>query len=133
MLRVQQIDHVTLVVRDLGASRRFYVELLGMTEVPRPAFDFAGAWFQAGETLIHLILEHDRSGPAGVNEDGRTKSSRGHHLAFSVDDAMQAAAELEAASVPFLTKPKLRPDGAVQTFVLDPDGHVIELCSSPPA
>jgi hypothetical protein len=26
---------------------------------------------------------------------------------------------------------KLRPDGAVQVFILDPDNHVIELCSGP--
>lgn len=131
MIRVHQIDHVTLVVRDLDASRRFYVDLLGMTVVPRPAFDFAGAWFQAGSTLIHLILESDRSGPAGVNEDGHTKSSRGHHLAFSVDDAAAAATELDAAGVTFISKPKRRPDGAIQTFILDPDGHIIELCSPP--
>ena len=31
---------------DAEASRQFYVELLGMTEVDRPAFDFQGAWFQ---------------------------------------------------------------------------------------
>lgn len=131
MVRVQQIDHVTLVVKSLEASREFYVDWLGMTEVPRPAFDFAGAWFQAGDTLIHLILEHDRSGSAGVNDDGREKSTRGHHLAFAVDDAAAAAQELEALGATFVTKPKLRPDGAVQAFVLDPDGHVIELCSPP--
>ena len=131
MIRVRQIDHVTLVVRDLDASRRFYVDRLGMEEVPRPAFDFAGLWFRAGETLIHLILETDRSGPAGVNEDGRQKSTRAHHLAFAVDDAAAAAAELEPFGVPFVSKPKRRPDGAIQTFVLDPDGHVIELCSPP--
>lgn len=131
MLHVRQIDHITLVVKDLEASRRFYVDRLGMTEVPRPAFDFAGLWFRAGETLIHLILEHDRSGPAGVNEGAREKTTRGHHFAFSVEDAAAAAAELEAAGVPFLAKPKQRPDGFVQTFVLDPDGHVVELCSEP--
>jgi catechol 2,3-dioxygenase-like lactoylglutathione lyase family enzyme len=132
MVRVRQIDHVTLVVRDLDASRRFYVDRLGMTEVPRPAFDFAGLWFRAGETLVHLILESDRSGPAGVNA-GQTKTTRCHHLAFAVDDAAAAAAELEAAGATFVAKPKRRPDGAVQTFVLDPDGHIIELCSPPVA
>ncbi|QDT38685.1 VOC family protein [Stratiformator vulcanicus] len=128
-MRVQQIDHVTLVVKDLEASRQFYVDTLGMEVVPRPNFDFAGSWFRAGETLIHLILESERSGPAGVNEDGRNKNSRCTHLAFSVPDAREAASELEAAGVPFLDPPKLRPDGACQVFVTDPDGHVVELCS----
>lgn len=133
MIRVKQIDHVTLVVKNLESSRRFYVDWLGMTEVPRPAFDFAGAWYQAGETLIHAILEHDRSGPAGINETVRQKSTRGYHLAFAVDDAEAAAKTLEELGANFLTKPKLRPDGAVQTFVIDPDGHVIELSSPPKA
>lgn len=130
-MRVQHIDHATIVVKDLESTRRFYVEWLGMEEAPRPDFDFAGLWFRAGATLLHVILEHDRSGEAGVNEDGRAKTSRGHHLAFAVDDAAEAARELERREATFVSRPKRRPDGAIQTFVLDPDGHVIELCSPP--
>ena len=33
--------------------------------------------------------------------------------------------------VPVLSGPKPRPDGYLQVFVTDPDGHVIELCSPP--
>jgi len=129
-IRVRHIDHVTLVVRDVNASRRFYVELLGMTEVPRPAFSFDGAWFQAGATLIHLIAEHDRSGPAGYPVEVLVKSSRNHHFAFEVDDAYAAAALLKAKGIPLIDDAKLRPDGAVQVFLADPDNHVIELCTS---
>ena len=98
-IRVRHIDHVTLVVRDVNASRRFYVGLLGMTEVPRPAFTFDGAWFQAGATLIHLIAEHDRSGPAGYPVEVLVKSSRNHHFAFEVEDAYAAAAALKAKGI----------------------------------
>ena len=128
---VRHIDHVTLVVRDVEASRQFYVGLLGMTEVPRPAFSFGGAWFQAGATLIHLIAEHDRSGPAGYPVEVLVKSSRNHHFAFEVDDAYTAAAALKAKGIPLIDDAKLRPDGAVQVFLADPDHHVVELCSSP--
>src|SRR4051794_29076532 len=55
-VQVKHIDHATFVVKELERSRRFYVEILGMREVPRPAFSFAGLWFQAGPTQIHLIL-----------------------------------------------------------------------------
>lgn len=127
-IRVQSIDHVTIVVKDLAATRRFYVDALGMSEVPRPNFSFAGQWFQAGPTLIHTILEFAGSGPAGL---GGGANTRGHHFAFLVDDVAEAARSLEAIGIPFVSPPKLRPDGAAQLFIRDPDGHLVELSSLP--
>lgn len=131
-IQVKHIDHITLVVKSVEASRQFYVELLGMSDVPRPNFDFAGAWFQAGATLIHLIEEHDRSGPAGFPDEVLLKSSRNHHFAFEVEDAKAAAETLKAMGIPLVDDAKTRPDGAVQVFLTDPDGHVVELCTSNP-
>ncbi|WP_206028715.1 VOC family protein [Thalassoroseus pseudoceratinae] len=127
-IRVQTLDHVTIVVKDLERSRQFYCDVLGMEEQDRPNFAFQGSWFQAGDTQIHTILEFEDSGPAG--DDGK-KSTRAHHFAFRVDDAKAAAEHLKACGVPFVAGPKERPDGAVQTFVTDPDGYIIELCSTP--
>ncbi len=130
-LRVKCLDHVTIVVKDLEASRRFYVECLGMDEVERPGFKFDGLWFQADQTQIHLILEHDDSGPAGLSSPERPVSSRTHHFAFEVEDSHAAAAHCREMGVTIIHDPKPRPDGAVQTFVQDPDGHIVELCSPP--
>lgn len=130
LLSVQNIDHVTIVVRDLDASRKFYLDLLGMTEVDRPAFSFPGAWFRAGSTLLHLIEAHDQSGAPGV--DGkRSGSSRCHHFAFEIADATAAAETLKNHGVMLMGEAKQRPDGAIQVFLADPDGHVVELCTSP--
>lgn len=129
-IKVQHIDHVTLVVASVDASRRFYVDLLGMVEVDRPAFDFSGAWFRAGATLIHLIEEHDRSGPAGFPNGVLKKSSRNHHFAFEVEDAHAAAEHLKSTGMMLVDDAKERPDGAIQVFLQDPDGHVVELCTS---
>lgn len=131
-IKVKYIDHVTLIVKDVAASRSFYVGVLGMEEVDRPAFSFGGAWFQAGATLIHLIEEHPESGPAGYPVEVLQKSSRNHHFAFEVDDATAAAESLKQQGFELVDEPKTRPDGAVQMFVTDPDGHVIELCTSNP-
>jgi catechol 2,3-dioxygenase-like lactoylglutathione lyase family enzyme/uncharacterized protein YunC (DUF1805 family) len=132
-IRVKSLDHATLVVKDLQRSRRFYVDVLGMREVPRPAFSFAGLWFQAGKTQIHLILEFSGSGPAGNLLPEHLRSMRTHHIAFEVDDATACLACLKELDVPILSGPKPRPDGYIQVFVTDPDGHVIELCSPPAA
>jgi catechol 2,3-dioxygenase-like lactoylglutathione lyase family enzyme len=131
-IHVHGIDHATLVVKDLARSRRFYVEILGMREVSRPAFSFGGLWFQAGKTQIHLILEYSGSGPAGNPVPPAQRTSRMHHLAFLVDDAAACVARLTALEVPMFGGPKPRPDGYIQVFVTDPDGHVIELCSPAP-
>jgi catechol 2,3-dioxygenase-like lactoylglutathione lyase family enzyme/uncharacterized protein YunC (DUF1805 family) len=130
-IAVKSLDHATLVVKDLERSRRFYVDVLGMREVPRPAFSFAGSWFQAGATQIHLILEFSGSGPAGNLLPEEKRSSRTHHIAFLVDDAAAVLPLLKDAGVNVLSGPKPRPDGYMQVFVTDPDGHVIELCSPP--
>tara|TARA_B100000029_G_scaffold107116_1_gene98009 strand:+ start:2166 stop:2597 length:432 start_codon:yes stop_codon:yes gene_type:complete len=128
-IAVKTIDHVTVVVADLEASRAFYVGVLGMQEVPRPPFSFDGLWFQSGPTQIHLILEYDGSGPAGNQVPEEFRGSRTHHFAFEVDDAHACAERLVHLGVPIAAGPKERPDGAVQVFVCDPDGHVVELTS----
>ncbi|HXG09839.1 MAG TPA: DUF1805 domain-containing protein [Gemmataceae bacterium] len=132
-IRVKCIDHVTLVVKDLERSRRFYVDVLGMREIHRPAFSFAGLWFQAGKTQIHLIQEYAGSGPAGNLLPEHLRSARTQHVAFEVEDAAATVPRLKELQVPILSGPRPRPDGYIQVFVTDPDGHVIELCSPPPA
>jgi len=57
------IDHVQLAYPPGGepAARRFYGEVLGLTEVAKPAVMAArgGMWFQAGPSQIHLGIEPD--------------------------------------------------------------------------
>jgi catechol 2,3-dioxygenase-like lactoylglutathione lyase family enzyme/uncharacterized protein YunC (DUF1805 family) len=130
-IHVKSIDHVTIVVKDLELSRRFYVDALGMREVPRPKFSFAGLWFQAGATQIHLIREFSGSSPAGNLLPANQRSSRTQHFAFLVDDAEATLPRLKDLQIPVVDGPKPRPDGYTQVFVTDPDGHVIELCSPP--
>ena len=128
-IQVKSIDHVTLVVKDLDQSRKFYVEGLGMREVPRPGFTFPGLWFQAGPTQIHLIGEHAGGSPAGNPLPEQFRTSRSHHFAFLVDGVEAAFARAQELGMKIDSPPKARPDGFVQVFLNDPDGHVVELCS----
>ena len=128
-LQVRQIDHVTFVVRDLELSRAFYADLLGMTEVPRPGFQFPGLWFQAGSTQIHLILESQDSGPATVFIPEKCSISRTRHVAFEVASAAEAVRILGEQHVEIVAGPKARPDGPTQMYVFDPDRNLVELFS----
>ena len=130
---VQHIDHVTVVVSDLDTTHDFYVNVLGMRQVARPAFSFPGLWFQAGETLVHATLQSDEAGRAGWGDRDVRIISRGHHFAFLVADAAAAADVLRERGVSIASGPQTRPDGAVQVYLHDPDGHLIELFSMPDA
>lgn len=130
-LAVDAIDHVTLVVADLNRSREFFAGLLGMKEVPRPDFGFPGLWFQAGSTQVHLNIESPEAGTAGLKYDA-SSITRALHVAFTVPDAYAASKVLEARGVEIIAGPRQRPDGAWQLYILDPDGHQIEITSPPP-
>ena len=66
--------YAELVVTDLAASRAFYVDVLGLTEVPKAEPERGGCWFVGGEAHLHLGVE-DRFAPA-----------RKAHPALLVDD-----------------------------------------------
>ena len=126
-IRVKGIDHITIVVKDLDRTRAFYVDVIGMQEVPRPDFGFPGLWFQAGSTQIHLNVEGPEGGRAGLASQGGSNMTRGHHYAFLVDDAVAAARRIEALGLTLAAEPRSRPDGAIQMYVRDPDDYLIEV------
>lgn len=126
---VEALDHVTIICADLDATRRFYVGVLGMNEVPRPAFKFPGLWFQGGNVQIHATQESPEAGRAGWGERGNSVVSRGHHIAFRVADVAKADEVARAHGVSIASPLQQRPDGYRQLYLYDPDGHLVELVS----
>lgn len=129
LISVKTIDHITLVVKDLDKASRFYRDVLGMRPVDRPAFSFPGAWFQAGDTQIHMNVAGEEAGEPGIRVIGARSASRAFHFAFEVDDCDAAGEELAGHGIKIEIAPRDRPDGARQMYVRDPDGHLVELYS----
>ena len=129
VLSVKIIDHITLVVKDLERSRRFYEDILGMDTIERPSFGFPGLWFQAGPTQIHMNVEGSEAGPAGMVAFQGEKPSRGFHFAFEVDSCDEAAKKLTDVGIEIVTGPRSRPDGPRQLYIYDPDGYLVEIYS----
>ena len=121
-MQILELNHVALHVRDLEAACDFYKNTLRLESLPRPAFTFPGAWFRLGlQQELHLIGE--RTEPVHSH-------NRGNHFAVRVDNLDKWEAHLQQRKADF--RPcKLRPDGASQVFVRDPDGHFIELFTGP--
>ena len=127
-MQIQKLDHFTIIVSDLQATRGFYEGLLGMTVLPRPDFNFEGMWFGREALNIHAILENELTGKSGVVHREGGRLSRHQHFAFQVEDFEAAVQQVQATEVTIFDGPKSRPDGIQQLFISDPDGHVIELC-----
>jgi glyoxylase I family protein len=126
---VTAFDHVTIICADLEATRRFYVEVLGMSEVSRPAFGFPGLWFEVGGVQIHATQESPEAGKAGWGDRGGKVVSRGHHFAFAVEDVSEAFKIAQERGVRIASPLQQRPDGYKQAYLYDPDGHIVEIVS----
>jgi len=111
------IDHVQLAIPRDGeaAARRFYGDLLGFTEVPKPPALVArgGCWFESGEVKIHL----------GVEDDFRP--ARKAHPALRCRDYAALIARLSAAGIEVRGATDV--PGVTRCHVDDPFGNRIEL------
>jgi catechol 2,3-dioxygenase-like lactoylglutathione lyase family enzyme len=119
-VKVLRGHHVSFPVTDIERSRRFYGDLLGFQEIPRPDFGFPGAWYRVGEIEVHLIVP-----PPGTDVGTRPGgiSPVAGHAAFQIDDYGAVEAHLKENRIAYVGL------GARvgQLFVSDPDGNVIEL------
>ncbi len=116
-MRATGFTHVSIGARDLEESARFYKDFFGMEEVPAPNFPGPVRWLRVGGLQLHLFQDDD---PAPF----------GHHFAVDVDDfeeAFRKAAELGIRADGGYTTVRELPDGAVQMYVRDPAGNLVEI------
>ena len=54
-MNVGLLDHYNVSTRNLKDTVKFYEDVLGFVNGPRPPFDFPGAWlYSAGHPVLHL-------------------------------------------------------------------------------
>lgn len=113
-----ELNHVAIHVQDVEKSCEFYRRVLLLESIARPAFSFPGAWFRLGSCQeLHLI--GDRNDPVFAG-------NRSNHYALRVDNLDEWEEHFRKLGAEFRSK-RPRPDGVWQTYIADPDGHVIEL------
>lgn len=120
--------HVALVVDDLDAARRFWIDTLGLIEIPRPDLGIPGMWLGLGDCQLHFI--ENESLPIG--------GPGLPHVALAVppDRWESTIAALQASGAPFLMGPSERSDFGRRVraaFLTDPAGNVVELTDVEPS
>lgn len=133
MLKIRDIDHLVLRVRDVDAMIRFYGEVLGCP-VHRIDEKIRLVQLRAGRGLIDLIpvdSEIGRAGGAAPGKEGRNLD----HFCLRVEpwDAEAIAAHLRAHGVePGQVVPRYGAEGqGPSMYVTDPEGNTVELKGPP--
>jgi catechol 2,3-dioxygenase len=124
-LRVRELGHVALFVRDLDATRRFYRDVLGLTETGTGKQGRI-VFFSAGLHHHDLACERARAEGPGPQPKGVPGL---YHIAFDVGTTR---ADLEAARARVAGHGlAVFGEGPTHFCVRDPDGHEVELYVDP--
>jgi glyoxylase I family protein len=119
----KELNHVSITVTDVAKAREFYTGLLGLQEIPRPAFDFPGIWYSLGNGLsLHIILNDQLVRPAVEREKIQARYA---HFALWTEDADECASRIGELGLP-VRDVVSGPTGLRQIFIKDPDGNMVE-------
>jgi catechol 2,3-dioxygenase-like lactoylglutathione lyase family enzyme len=116
------LNHYTINVRDLEATRAFYEDIVGLKAGERPPLSFPGYWlYCGGQPVVHLVGHRPENAPI----EGTPDPGRLDHIAFSAENLRLMRERLNANGISFQERvlPQLN---MTQLFFQDPDGIYIE-------
>ena len=120
-MSIEGMNHFNVLTDDVDATRRFYIDVIGLSDGDRPDLGFDGAWLYAGgRAILHVSAAKLPERRAGVID----------HMAFSATDLKATVKRLEAKGVKFT----LRQQAGTriwQIFCHDPMGAKVELDFDP--
>jgi len=120
-MSVGVLDHYNVSTRKLGDTVRFYEDVLGLVNGPRPPFDFPGAWlYSEGHPVLHLNDISPTDSPQ------RPDSGVIDHIAFGSRGFEAMKLHLGRKGIQF--RVNVVPNSSRrQIFVTDPNNVLIEL------
>ncbi len=120
-MKVTRIHHTSVnVEHHLDENVRFYRDILGLTDTPRPDIPGVGGhWFAVADAQVHLV-------DAPQPDDGIRPT--GCHVCFYVDDLGAAVARLDAEGIPYVRGAQ---GTVIQIWITDRAGNTVELQQDP--
>src|SRR5258708_20826275 len=129
--------HCGIRTADLGASQRFYTDVLQLRVGFRPPFSFPGVWLypdrdESGFGAVHLIGVDPRSreGLRGCAGEARDEGLPGNgpvdHIAFLATDSAGMRQRCDVLGIPYRVQ-RVPALDLIQVFLVDPSGVTIEL------
>lgn len=117
-MRATGFNHLSVSARNLEDSLRFYERVFGMERIPTYDFGFRTQYLRCGDLQLH-VFELEETVP------------RYQHFALDVDDfdaVYRKAKELGVLDgETFSNSINELPDGAVQMYLRDPGGNLVEV------
>ena len=125
----QHLHIVTLGVRDLDVSRKFYAETLGWT-IARPQEGIV--FFQAGGVVLALFPREELAKDATISSEGNgfARFSLAYN-AQSEAEVDEIISHLKAKGVKILKEPQKVFWGGYSSYFADPDGFCWEVAYNP--
>lgn len=120
---IKGFAHINVSTSDLERSRRFYAEVIGLTDGYRPPFGRPGAWmYLDDQPIVHISTSRSPS-------PDKTKIDAFDHVALWTENIEHHRKLLNQNSVKFVEF-GVPETNQYQLFFKDPDGTEIELIFS---
>jgi catechol 2,3-dioxygenase-like lactoylglutathione lyase family enzyme len=128
-IRIRQIDHLVLRVRDIDVMRRFYCDVLGAEHIAyRPVFGMSH--LRVGQSMLDLIEVSGKLGKRGGAAAGREGRNL-DHFCFRVEpfdqDAIVQHLKQHNVVVGEIRNRYGAEGNGISIYLTDPEGNAVEL------
>jgi catechol 2,3-dioxygenase-like lactoylglutathione lyase family enzyme len=130
-MAITGLNHIFVRATDLARTRQFYVDVLGLTEMPRPPFPFPGHWLGThGQVQVHIgpsqIANRSRYYLGTPDDAADNQTGTIDHVAFVAESPQAFIDRFAQQGLAFRAR-SLKDMDLYQLFVKDPNGVMIEL------
>ena len=129
LVKITEMDHIVLRVKDVEASMKFYVEVLGLQPERVDQWRAGEVRFPSARLNADTIIDFFASDQETIGRDG-IKNQDHYCMVIEKTDMEELKAKFEAMGVDIQAGPGKRwgshGDG-ISLYIYDPDNNVVEL------